>query len=578
MNFSGPFVAKFIPENIRAYLSPWIWLLGAIILPVAGSAQSFSIGFSENDPLPSFVIDTNDYQISFMLVNNHPTQVFTGPVDIMMSVGGDEPTLLSGMNVAAPVQPGDSLKLPAFSYHFNEARFTGGGGLTYDIIVWPMSAGIGQSDSLFHTLTYHHTQPNATRLEVNSLPKGFPGEVVDGQVYDLMFSVVNRDSVHTWYQPLSLGLAGDGIQTTEILTNQKLKAPVAPGDSIAVIVPSHSFDLSSGGGGLTYDIIVWPMSIGTSKADSLYQTIRIYDGAAIEMTMLPSAPLPNPVNATSSYQVECMLANRGSHPTTGPVDILVQIDTLDPVKIKSVSGPIQGQSSISISIDEFHVVDLWEDLGDGSSDLRVYAKERNQHNWLNQIHRELIVESTPTPTLSLTPSAGAVAISWTSQWDLSRYEYQIYRQASDLLSAQVQISTIPGINSPEASVTYTASDWNPANYPVTYSLIRTDLRTNVRELLSRENVHIVIDGPVQSYRMIGAPDSPVRLVVADVEGSCRGTLTWHDQIGRTLGSEQLTLSPDQPVHEVTLPLHASGVIYWTLHINGQQTTGRIIKR
>lgn len=579
VNFSGTTLATFIPEDMRRRLSVWVWLLGVMCAPATGVAQSFSLGFSENEPLPGYVLDTNDYQISFMLVNTHPSQPFTGPVDIMMSVEGDEASLLSGFNVTTPILPGDSLKLPGFSHHFNEARFTGGGGLTYDIIVWPMSAGTGQSDSMNHTLTYIHTQPNASRLEVNSPPKGMPGEVIDGQTYDLVFTVVNRDTVNKWYQPLSIGMGGEGINTDELLTNQKLKAPVDPGDSITVVVPSHSFDIATGGGGLTYDIIVWPMSVGTYEADSLYHLIRIYNGAAIEITEQPSAPLPDPVNAGSGYQVDITLDNRGNSGTTGPVDVLIQVDDLEPVVIQTVGDPVPGQGSFAVTIDHLNVMEAYEDLEDGIYDLYVFAQERNTENWLNKLQKELAVETVANPSITLVPEQGTVTIEWINPWDLASYEYLVRRQ--NLTTPQerpVLISTIPGIHSPEIPVSYTTSDIDPITEPVSYSLIRRDLRTNVREIISTKELELRSANPASGQIMVGAVESSQRMISLDLEEASDAVVTWYDVTGRELGRETTWLPSGAQSWEVQLPDAANGIVYWTISAGAIQESGRTVRR
>ena len=577
VNFSGTTLATFIPEDMRRRLSVWVWLLGVIAAPVTGFSQSFSLGLSGDEAIPEFVVDTADYQISFMLVNTH-TQPFSGPVDIMMSVEGDEPSLLSGFNVSTPILPGDSLKLPALSHHFNEARFTGGGGLTYDIIVWPMSIGVGLSDSMSHTLTYQHTQPNANRLAVTCPPKGLPGEVIEGQTYDLVLTVINRDTTHKWYQPFSLGMGGEGINTNEILTNQKLKAPVDPGDSITIVIPGHSFDIATGGGGLTYDIIVWPMSIGTSDADSLYHVLRIFDGAAIEVIEQPSAPLPDPVNAGSGYQVDLTLDNHGGSQTNGPVDLLIQVDDLDPVVIKTLSDPIPGQGILSVTIDNLNVLEAYEGLEDGIYDLHIYAQERNTETWLNRLYKELAVETIAATSMTLVPEQGAVTIEWTNPWDLASYEYQVRRQ--NLVTPQerpVLISTIPGIHSPEIPVSYTTSDLSPISDPVSYSIIRRDLRTNVHEVISSKEIQIRPADRNAGQMMVGSVDSPERRISIELDEASDAVITWYDVTGRELGRETAWLPSGLQTWVVQLPDEVTGIVYWTISSGTIKESGRTVR-
>lgn len=566
--------------RLRRSICVWGWLFAAIAFPVSGISQSFSLGFTNEDVIPKQVVDTVDYSMSFMLVNTSSSQSFTGPVDVMMTVNGDEPWLLTSFNISTPLLPGDSVKTPAFTHHFNEARFTGGGGLTYDIIVWPMSAGSGQSDSLFQSISYLHTQPNAQRLQVVSPSGGFPGEVIDGQVYDLVFTVINRDTTYQLYNPVSISLSGDGIDAQELILNQKLKSPVLPGDSVSYFVPAHSFDIAGGGGGLTYDIIVWPMSVGTNDRDSLFEKIRIYDGAAIEMVEDPNAPLGDPTIGGNTYEVDFTVTNRGSSTTADPVDLILDVEGEDAVAFHTLSDPLGPAEVVTISLADLRIMDyLPEGIQLGAYPMTIYAQERNTNNWLQGIRKDLVIEPLTSVSFSTTPEQGRVEVEWTIPYDVNFSEYEVTRSTPSVSPKPVLIGTIPGISSPEIPVTYSTTDLSPPTGVSEYRLVKRNLLTNERVVLARKEVRLSLTQFVQQQVLSGQANSPQRTISIPAEFTgADARIAWYDATGRELGKTGTYLEPGNTTWTVLIPESAYGVVYWSLRVGNQQWSGRTFRQ
>lgn len=521
-----------------------------------------------------------DYSMSFMLVNTSSSQAFSGPVDVMMTVDGDEPWLLTSFNITTPLQPGDSVKTPAFTHHFNEARFTGGGGLTYDIIVWPMSAGSGQSDSLYQSISYTHTQPNACRLQVVAPSGGIPGEAIEGQVYDLVLTVINRDTIHQLYNPVSISLSGDGLDAQELIINQKLKTPVQPGDSVSYLVPAHSFDIAGGGGGLTYDIIVWPMSVGTNDRDSLFKTLRIYDGAAIEMVEEATAPLGDPTIGGSTYEVDFTITNRGTTATTEPVDFIIDVEGEDAVTFHTLTNSIGPSEVVTVSLLDLRIMDyLPEDIQLGAYPMAIYAQERNTSNWLLEINKDLILEPFPSISFSTTPEQGRVEAEWTLPYDVNTSEYELTRTTPSISTKPVLIGTIPGITSPEIPVSYSATDLSPVQGVSEYRLVKRNLLTNERVVLARREVSLSMSQFVQQQVLSGSSHSPQRIISIPAEYSgADARIAWYDASGRQLGKTSAYIQPGNSSWTVQIPETAYGVIYWSLRVGDQQWSGRTFRQ
>ncbi|MDP5171938.1 MAG: hypothetical protein NWR72_16935, partial [Bacteroidia bacterium] len=476
-------------------------------------------------------------------------------------------------NVTSPLAPGDSIKLPSFSHHFNEARFTGGGGLTYDIIVWPMSVGPGQSDSLYQPVSYLHTQASASRLHISSPPAGFPGEVIVGNSYDLVFRITNTDTVLSLYQPITILMAGNGISSSDLLINQKLKSPVLPGDSVSFTIPAHTFDVTTGGGGLTYDIIVWPMSIGANDVDTLHRPIKIYNGAAIELTSDPVAPIADPTNGSQAYEVTLVLGNAGHIASSDPIDVFVQIDDQTPVLFYTSFNPLEGGDTTSIQFQDFRLSEMISPaLPIGQYTLRLFAQERNTSNWYKDEKVTLTISEEALETELITVSeGGVVAVSWALPWDITDNEYGITRQQG--VAPRETIAVTPGFDSPEIPVEHKVYDLAPLVGSSEYRLVKKDLRTNVRMVVARKEVTMNREQFLQQGVLSGLSSSSTRLISLNLDEGADALIIWYDVAGRELGRSSAYLAAGSPNWQVPVPQGATGVVYWTLRVGGQIWSG-----
>lgn len=581
MNHLGDFFVSWIPLGSKRRLILWGWLALTIVLPLGVFAQSgpYSIGISNNDPFPATLLDTVSHTIALTLVNHDPSKSFSGPIDVMMKVNGDEPSVLAGFNINTPIPPGDSVKLPPFSHVFNKARFTGGG-LTYDIIVWPMSIGPGESDTLTQAVTFIHTRPSADRIGLKKAPKGFPGEVMVGNEYDLAFYVVNLDTVNELYERVSLIMEGDGVLPDAIVLNRTLKHPVAPGDSVGIAVPGHVFDVATGGGGLTYDIIVWPMAIGASEVDTFASQIKIFDGAAIEAQTYPGAPLPDPVYSETVYEVGFHLINSGVASTVEPVDILIAQQGGESLRIYTHEEAWAVGDTISVYFNPFVLASMVQmPTSNGVYHWNLFARERGTENNLNRLSFTYHVEnSTPSvgSFLSL-PSGGTVSLQWTVPWDISENSYEIVKVKE---SESEVIAVIPAVSSPESPVWYETTDRFPRLGLNTYELIQVQQNAARKSMGTASATifpqHLLNPGPTMSGNTGQRSERTIKI---SLDQASDLQLTWYDPSGRILHREQRFLPEGPQEWTVEIPATATeGVIYWSLSNGINRWSGSTINQ
>ncbi|GAB4403251.1 MAG: hypothetical protein OHK0039_02160 [Bacteroidia bacterium] len=221
--------------------------------------------------LPSVLTDTSHYDLTVTIINADPQFPLISAVKLMVSVSGDTPTTISEDVIpAAPIAPGDSFSVTIPGYGFDPLRFQGGG-ITHDIIVWPMRLGASTLDSAQQSVQFHHT------LGVRDLGLQttlFPQTIHADNSYDLAFVLINKDTARHLFGAVQLYLSIDGDAPT-LLTERATGQALAPGGSVALALPAYTFDPARfNGGGITHDIIVWPMTLGILHADTLHFTVH----------------------------------------------------------------------------------------------------------------------------------------------------------------------------------------------------------------------------------------------------------------------------------------------------------------
>ena len=224
---------------------------------------------------PQVIVDSGSYDLSFYVVNEDPIYPWVGGIAVAMSVNGDEgDPLISEVMPASAIAPGDSLLVQIPQYTFDALRFQGGG-ITHDIIVWPMKPSLPQSDSTSIVVSFEHTSAlSCDHLSVG-LFDGFPTTIVGGEIEDFSLVIKNEDPLHHLFHPVQLLMSIDGDEPTQLLLPTPLEEALAPGDSLKVPIRNYLFNPSRfQGGGITHDIIVWPMASFVQQSDSMIVTVR----------------------------------------------------------------------------------------------------------------------------------------------------------------------------------------------------------------------------------------------------------------------------------------------------------------
>ena len=110
----------------------------------------------------------------------------------------------------------------------------------------------------------NHLENNGPALGIWIADNGFPKEIILNAQYDLEFYIINQDPTLALLGSVSIYMSIDGGSPNPIVSDVIADSPLLPGDSMLVKVEEFKFGPSvfSTTGGITYDIIVWPMTIG----------------------------------------------------------------------------------------------------------------------------------------------------------------------------------------------------------------------------------------------------------------------------------------------------------------------------
>lgn len=260
----GYIIGLFITLNLS--------FLTGTIAQVQNSATRLSIG--EITGLPSSLIDTSSYTFGVYVTNEDPQRPLANPLNLRLSVDGDEGTdLVSNFALPVPILPGDSVFVPVVNHQFDAIRFTGGG-ITHDIIVWPMALGVISTDTTEQPVHYQHTLSTLSQTIGIEEPLPIPGTIIEGTAYSFILDIINLDSTRDLIHPVTVMMSIDGDQPTVLIGNVSPDDPVEPGGSFQIPVSSHIFNSARfSGGGITHDIIVWPMALSVSNPDTSSITV-----------------------------------------------------------------------------------------------------------------------------------------------------------------------------------------------------------------------------------------------------------------------------------------------------------------
>ena len=213
-------------------------------------AQSSSISISNLNTIDKVLYDTAAYDLDLFVINESLTQNFSSPVTIRLSVNGDDPTDLA-LNVTPPfeVVPGDSFLIHVPGYSFDPMRFSSGGGLAHDIIVWPMVIGSPPGDSIIKEVIFEFN-PNHIAQSLSIVnPDFFPDHILKDNAYDFDLEVMNLDLTNPLYHPISIAMSIDGQPPIILKQDFGLTNVLNPGSSVNIPVQDYHFETALFGPG-----------------------------------------------------------------------------------------------------------------------------------------------------------------------------------------------------------------------------------------------------------------------------------------------------------------------------------------
>ncbi|MEL7533011.1 MAG: hypothetical protein AAFN10_16970, partial [Bacteroidota bacterium] len=159
----------------------------------------------------------------------------------------------------------------------------------------------------------------------------FPKVILDTNDYSFDFHLINHDPVDYLDGDFSFYISINGDQETKLLADINISNPVAPGDSIEIVVSDYTFDFARfTGGGVTHDIIVWPMRIGSlPPSDSIYKSafaISANDDGAEDLRIEVS-DFPPRIRDGEDYDLGFEIINDDDENLLyQPIDIYMKVD------------------------------------------------------------------------------------------------------------------------------------------------------------------------------------------------------------------------------------------------------------
>lgn len=186
--------------------------------------------------------------ISSAIVNRSNTWVPSGDViGVMISVNGDTPTLVSSKTLADslitygnwPTTPTQTpfVQINNPGYVFNPARFSGGGGLVHDIIIWPTKIAGGNTTVITSdTQRIRALYINAAAFRVtNSDVLGLAGTLNLETIYPQINAIAENVGLSANTQDLEFFIKLDDFPAKRIGTTS---TAVDPGKQYGMVIPN----------------------------------------------------------------------------------------------------------------------------------------------------------------------------------------------------------------------------------------------------------------------------------------------------------------------------------------------------
>jgi hypothetical protein len=307
-------------------------LLGLVSFVSIAKGQtkaSYLQSISNLQAIPNILVDTVAYSFELYVVNNDPIKPLEEAVSIYLSVDGDPGIkILADVMPPSPILPGDSFAVTINNHVFDRNRFTGGTGITHDIIVWPRTINTVQNDSVGKQVYFvDTTNPLSEKLGIGSL--SFPQPIVAGEPYDLSFSVINKDPGKVFYQHLNLFMQVDQGAPLLIKSGFFPPLPLQFGEDVVINLDDFVFPAAAfaGGTGITHDIIVWPRKVkGSTLSDSVHFKVEYIDEAAFTISKSQVGGIPAEVDPFQNYNIQVTVKNVGSAPNEHSIQVFARLD------------------------------------------------------------------------------------------------------------------------------------------------------------------------------------------------------------------------------------------------------------
>ncbi len=248
-----------------------------IFLIWAGLAQGQTVSLQTRvgTPLPASVQNGSNHNWGIWVKNTDTQRSFNLPVSVNFRIE-ERSHSLGTWNLSTPLAPGDSIFLSG-QISLGLADFPGPGPRES---FWCVTSGNSEcfsSDKSPITLVFPQGQPSQW-IGLN-LRVAIPDTLGTQASLNLAFSAINDDPAGTLFLPVSFLMSIDGQSPFLVASQLSPGLPLAPGDSFLFDLPTLPLsNLVAGGGGITHDIIVWPMRTGFFQpSDSVRIHFLVYD-------------------------------------------------------------------------------------------------------------------------------------------------------------------------------------------------------------------------------------------------------------------------------------------------------------